>query len=137
MHAPQRPRPQPNRVPIRPRWFRRTYSSAVSCSVCTSRRCPFTWTAVGEAVRLSFVITHRLSRTRLAYCGAASAGGWPACGRSDSSLEPALVKLLERFPVPGARRRVVGVVVRHREPVVGQVELDGVLDAGVSERAVE
>ena len=44
-HAPHRPSPQPNRVPFSPRWFRSTYSSAVSRSVRTSSRWPFTSTA--------------------------------------------------------------------------------------------
>src|SRR6516165_6330000 len=52
--APQTPSPQPNRVPFRPRWLRKTYRSAVSGSAWTSWMRPFTLTA--EAVGTSSAI---------------------------------------------------------------------------------
>ena len=47
------------------------------------------------------------------------------------------VQLVERCPVPGVCFGVVGRVVGHRESVVGGIELDGVVDSGVSERAFQ
>jgi len=39
--------------------------------------------------------------------------------------------------VTGRGVAVIGVVVGHREPVMGRVELDGVVDPGAGQRAVE
>ena len=47
------------------------------------------------------------------------------------------VVLMECFPVPGVRLDVVGRVVGHRESVTGGVELKGVADSGVSQRAFQ
>ena len=48
-----------------------------------------------------------------------------------------LVELAECFPVPGVRLGVISRVVGHRESVAGGVELEGVVDLGVSERAFQ
>ena len=47
------------------------------------------------------------------------------------------VELAEGLPVPGVRFGVAGRVVGHCESVVGGVELEGVVDPGVSERAFQ
>jgi len=47
------------------------------------------------------------------------------------------VELVECFPVPGVGLGVVGRVVGHRESVAGGVELEGVVDSGVNERAFQ
>ena len=51
--------------------------------------------------------------------------------------DPFPVELVECFPVPGVRFCVVGRVVGHSESVAGGVELEGVADSGVSERAFQ
>src|SRR5690242_1138600 len=63
--APHRPRPQPKRVPVSPRWFRSTYSSAVSRSVRTSSRWPFTSTVsrMGSVSGISLAAKVVASRT--------------------------------------------------------------------------
>ncbi len=45
--------------------------------------------------------------------------------------------LVGRIPVPGVRFGVVGRVVGHRVSVAGGVELEGVVDSGVIERAFQ
>jgi hypothetical protein len=68
--------------------------------------------------------TSSLLRNRTA---ATASEGWEVCP----------VELVECFPVPGVRFRVVGRVVGHRESMMGGVELEGVVDPGVSERAFQ
>ena len=53
------------------------------------------------------------------------------------ALEVGPVELAECFPVPGIRFGVVGRVIGHRESVAGGVELEGVIDSSVSERAFQ
>src|SRR5580693_3605582 len=64
--------------------------------------------------------------------------GVPARHRERSAaLEMGPVEPVERFPVPRARSRVIGRIVGHSESVPGGVELDGVVDSGLGERAVQ
>src|ERR1700722_14375359 len=53
------------------------------------------------------------------------------------SVEAGLVEVAERVPVPSSGGGIVGLVVRHGEPMPGGIELDCMADAGRAERAVQ
>jgi len=63
--------------------------------------------------------------------------GRRAVACASGALKVGLVEVVECFPVPGVRFRVVGRVVGHRESVVRGVEREGVADSGVSKRAFQ
>jgi hypothetical protein len=56
---------------------------------------------------------------------------------ASETLEAGPVEFVDCFPVPGVGCRVVGRAVGRGESVAGGVELDGSVDSGVSERAVQ
>ena len=89
---------------------------------------------VSGSPRLCFLY---MNNSTLRECGGRVRVPAPGVACASEALEVGPVELVECFPVPGVRFGVVGRVIGHRESVVGGVELEGVVDSGVSERALQ
>src|SRR6266702_2874334 len=83
------------------------------------------------------IVRDRCTRTDLTQPAPQSTTTLPAVTRASGAFEVGTVELAECFPVPGVRFRAVGLVVGHRESVVGGVELQCVVHSSVSERAFQ